>query len=379
MEQAVIVGYARSPFTLARKGQLAGTRSDEIAAQVVRGLVEKLKLDKNDIEDLLMGCAFPEGEQGMNVARLVGFMAGLPLTVSGATVNRFCGSSMQTAHMAAQAAMTGNGSLFIAAGLESMTRVPMGGYNYLPHPKQIETYPQAHVSMGITAENVVKKHNISRREQEEFALASHQRAAAARRAGKFAQEIVPILAADGARVEHDGGIREDASIEAMAVLEPAFLKDGTVTAATSSPVTDGASAVAVCSASYAAAHGLKPLAIIRGMAVAGCAPEVMGLGPVPATAKALARAKLKIGDIDFIELNEAFAGQALGVMREAGFKHEKTNVDGGAIALGHPLGASGARLLGTLTRQLQTGNKQFGLATMCIGGGMGIATVLERA
>ena len=378
MDKAVIVGYARSPFTLARKGQLAGTRPDEIATQLVRGLVSKLKLKVGDIEDLMMGCAFPEAEQGMNVARLVGLMAGLPLSAAGVTVNRFCGSSMQTAHMAAQAALLGNGDLFIAAGVESMTRVPMGGYNYLPHPKQAEEYPQAHISMGMTAENVAKKHNISRKEQEEFALASHQRAAAARKAGRLAKEIIPIAAAEGV-VDQDGGIRDDATLQAMAGLEPVFLEKGSVTAATSSPLTDGASAVAICTASYAAQAGLKPLAIIRGMAVAGCAPEVMGLGPVPATAKALARAALKISDIDLIELNEAFAAQSLGVMREAGFAHDRTNLDGGAIALGHPLGASGARLLATLTRQLHDRDKQFGLATMCIGGGMGIATVLERA
>ncbi len=379
MDKAVIVGYARSPFTVARKGQLAGTRPDEIATQVVRGLVDKLKLNVTDIEDLMMGCAFPEAEQGMNVGRLVGLMAGLPLSVSGTTVNRFCGSSMQTAHMAAQAVQTGNGKLFIAAGVESMTRVPMGGYNYLPHPKQAEEYPQAHISMGMTAENVAKKHSISRKQQEEFALASHQRAAAARKAGRLAKEIIPITGAEGAVVDQDGGIREDASLQAMAELEPVFLQKGSVTAATSSPLTDGAAALAICSASYAQQAGLKPLAIIRSMAVAGCAPEVMGLGPVPATGKALARVGLGIGDIDLIELNEAFAAQSLGVMREAGFAHDKTNLDGGAIAIGHPLGASGARLLATLTRQLHDRDKQFGLATMCIGGGMGIATVLERA
>lgn len=376
MRDVVIAGYARSPFTLAKKGALTKVRPDELAAQVIRGLVAQTGVDPKDIEDLILGCAFPEGEQGMNVARLISFMAGLPKELAATTVNRFCGSSMQSIHMAAGAIQMNAGEAFICAGIESMTRVPMGGYNFLPNPKLAAEYPQAFVSMGVTAENLAKKYKIDRRAQQAMAVESQVKAAAAQKAGKFKQEIVAIV--DGnARIEEDGCIRPGTTEAALDGLEPAFDKKGTVTAGTSSPLTDGASAVLVCSADYAKAHGLKPLARIRSIAVAGCLPEIMGIGPVPATVKALARAGLSIKDIDIIELNEAFAAQALAVVKEAKMPMAKVNLDGGAIALGHPLGATGARITGKLAALLKREKKSLGLATQCIGGGQGIATVLE--
>jgi acetyl-CoA acyltransferase len=376
MRDVVIAGYARSPFTLAKKGALTKVRPDELAAQVIKALVAQTGVDPKDIEDVILGCAFPEGEQGMNVARLISFLAGLPKEAAATTVNRFCGSSMQSIHMAAGAIQMNAGEAFICAGIESMTRVPMGGYNFLPNPKLAAEYPQAFVSMGVTAENLAKKYKIDRKAQQAMAVESQAKAAAAQKAGKFKAEIVPIV--DGnARVEEDGCIRAGTTTETLDGLEPAFDKAGTVTAGTSSPLTDGASAVLVCSADYAKAHGLKPIARIRSIAVAGCAPEIMGIGPVPATAKALARAGLTIKDIDIIELNEAFAAQALAVVKEAKMPMAKVNLDGGAIALGHPLGATGARITGKLAALLKREKKSLGLATQCIGGGQGIATVLE--
>jgi acetyl-CoA acyltransferase len=378
MKEIVIAGYARSPFTFANKGALTRVRPDELAAQVVRGLVERTGIDPDDIEDLLLGCAFPEGEQGLNVARLVGFLAELPQSVAGATVNRFCGSSMQAIHSAAGAIQMGAGEAYLCAGVESMTRVPMAGFNPLPHPGLYERLPQAYIGMGETAENVAAKYGIGRREQEELAVASHARAAAARAEGRFDDEIVPI--ADGeVTVTQDGCIRPETTLEGLADLRPAFLADGTVTAATSSPLTDGASATLVCSADYATAHGLPVLARIRSIAVAGCAPEIMGIGPVLATRKALERAGLAIGDIDLVELNEAFAAQALACARDLELDMERVNLDGGAIALGHPLGATGARITGKAAALLKREGKQFALATQCIGGGQGIATLLEAA
>jgi acetyl-CoA acyltransferase len=376
MRDVVIAGYARSPFTLAKKGALTKVRPDELAAQVIRGLVAQTGVDPKDIEDLILGCAFPEGEQGMNVARLISFMAGLPKEMAATTVNRFCGSSMQSIHMAAGAIQMNAGEAFICAGIESMTRVPMGGYNFLPNPKLAAEYPQAFVSMGVTAENLAKKYKIDRKAQQAMAVESQVKAATAQKAGKFKQEIVAIVEGN-ARIEEDGCIRPGTTEAALDGLEPAFDKKGTVTAGTSSPLTDGASAVLVCSADYAKAHGLKPLARIRSIAVAGCLPEIMGIGPVPATAKALARAGLSIKDIDIIELNEAFAAQALAVVKEAKMPMAKVNLDGGAIALGHPLGATGARITGKLAALLKREKKSLGLATQCIGGGQGIATVLE--
>jgi acetyl-CoA acyltransferase len=377
MKNVVIAGYARSPFTPAKKGELARVRPDEIAAQVVRALVERTGAKSADIEDLIVGCAFPEGEQGFNVARLIGFLAGLPQSVGGTTVNRFCGSSMQAVHMAAGAIQMGAGELFVCAGVESMTRVPMGGFNPLPHPGLFQSYPQAFASMGETAENLAKQYSISRKRQEEFALESQRRAAAAAASGRLDDEIVPITGKAGT-VSRDGCPRADSTLEGLAELKLAFDQNGTVTAGTSSPVTDGAAAVLVCSEEYAAANGLAPMARIRSIAISGCAPETMGIGPVISTRKALLRAGLALDEIDVIELNEAFAAQSLACIDELGLDVAKVNLDGGAIALGHPLGATGARITGKTAALLQREGKRYGLATQCIGGGQGIATILER-
>ncbi|KDM68553.1 thiolase family protein [Acidiphilium sp. JA12-A1] len=376
MPSAVIAAYARSPFALARKGGLSRVRPDEMAAAVVRELVNRSGIAAGDVEDLIVGCAFPEAEQGLNVARLIGLMADLPISVAGATVNRFCGSSMYSIHMAAGAIAMGAGEAFIAAGVESMTRVPMGGFNPMPSPTLFAKMPAAYMGMGDTAENVAKRWQIPREAQEEFALASHIKAAAAQKAGKLAGEIVPI-SLSGAMVSEDGCIRHDASREALAGLKPAFDAEGTVTAGTSSPLTDGASAVLVCSEDYAAKHGLAPLARIRSVAVAGCAPDIMGMGPVAASRKALARAGIEASALDVVELNEAFASQALACIGELGLDPARVNLDGGAIALGHPLGATGARITGKAAQLLQREGGKFALATQCIGGGQGIATVLE--
>jgi len=376
MRNVVIAGYVRSPFTLARKGELARVRPDDLLAQTVRGLVDRTGVDLADVEDLIVGCAFPEGEQGFNVARIAGFLAGLPNSVAGATVNRFCGSSMQAIHIAAGAIQWNAGEAFLCAGVESMTRVPMGGFNPLPNPELFARYPQAYVSMGETAENLARQYALPRKRQEEFALASQQKTAAARAAGRFDDEIVPI-AAKGGTIAADGTPRPDTTLEGLAELKLAFDERGTVTAGTSSPLTDGAAATLVCSEEYATRKGLTPLARIRSFAVSGCAPEVMGLGPVISTRKALDRAGLKLGDIDVIELNEAFAAQSLACIDELGLDPAKINLDGGAIALGHPLGATGARITGKAAAILQREGKRYALATQCIGGGQGIATVLE--
>jgi len=376
MKNVVIAGYVRSPFHFANRGELRRVRPDEMAAQVVTGLVERTRLDTAEVEDVIVGCAMPEGEQGLNVARLIGFLAHLPISVAGTTVNRFCGSSMQAIHMAAGAIQLGAGEAFICAGVESMTRVPIPGFNPMPHPRLAKDYPQAYVSMGITAENVARKYQITRAEQDAFSLESHRKAAAAEAAGKLAAEIVPIKS-NGKAVDKDGCIRADASSEAMAGLKPAFEEGGTVTAGSSSPLTDGAAATLVCTEEYAAKKGLEPLARLRSVAVAGCAPEIMGIGPVAASQKALARAGLAMKDIDIVELNEAFASQALACIRDLGIDIKKLNLDGGAIALGHPLGATGARITGKAAQLLKREGKRYALATQCIGGGQGIATVLE--
>ncbi len=377
-KDVVIAGYARSPFHFAHKGELARVRPDEMAAQVVRGLIEKTGVDPSDIEDLIMGCAFPEGEQGLNVARLVGFLADLPLSVAGTTVNRFCGSSMQAIHMAAGAIQLDAGEVFVCAGVESMTRVPTAGFNPMLHPDLAGRYPQAYISMGETAENLVDKYKIPRERQEALALESHRRATAAREAGNFDDELIPIEQGN-LRVEADGCIRPETSGEALAELKPSFKAGGSVTAGTSSPLTDGATAVLVTSKDYAESHGLKPLARIRSVAVSGCKPEIMGIGPVAAARKALERAGATMNDIDIIELNEAFAVQALACVDELALDLAKVNLDGGAIALGHPLGATGARITGKAAALLQREGKALALATQCIGGGQGIATVLEAA
>ncbi|MCH6589690.1 MAG: thiolase family protein [Proteobacteria bacterium] len=376
MENVVIAGYARSPFTPANKGDLTKVRPDELAAQVIKGLIERTGVNVDDIEDLIVGCAFPEGEQGLNMARLIGFLAELPLSVAGVTVNHFCGSSMQALHIAAGAMRMNAGDVFICAGVESMTRVPIMGFNPLPHPGLYESHPEAYMSMGETAENVAGKYRISRRQQDEFALASHTKAAAAQARGKLSDEIVPIVQ-NGATVDRDGCIRPDTTLDALAGLKPAFDEKGTVTAGTSSPLSDGASAILVCSEEYAEKHGIEPLARVKSIAVAGCAPEIMGIGPVAATKKALQRAGLGAADIDIVELNEAFASQALACIRDLGLDADTVNVDGGAIALGHPLGATGARITGKAAQLLKREGGTYALATQCIGGGQGIATILE--
>jgi len=372
MTRSVICGFLRSPFTLAGKGALARVRPDDMLAQVIKALVEKNKINGADIEDVIVGCAFPEGEQGLNIARQVVFLAGLPVTAAGTTVNRFCGSSMEAVHIAAGKIASGAGELFICAGVESMTRIPMGGFNPSPNARLYASYPQAYDSMGKTAETVAKKYGITRKAQEEFALSSHKKSAAA----NFAEEIVPIVSKNGT-VSSDGTIRADASLEKMATLAPAFDANGTVTAATSSPLTDGAVALIVCSEAYADKNKLPKLAAIKSTSVVGVPPEIMGIGPVEATKKALSRAGLKISDIDIIELNEAFAAQSLAVIQDLGIDTKKLNLEGGAIALGHPLGASGGRIVGKAAQLLKKNNAKYALATMCIGGGQGIATVLE--
>ena len=376
-QSIVIAGYARSPFTPAKKGALTRTRPDDLVAAVVRALVERTGIDPGEIEDLVLGCAFPEGEQGLNMARLVALAADLPLSVGGVTVNRFCGSSMHAIHIAAGQIGIGAGDAFICAGVESMTRVPMGGYNPMPNPALAAKRPGAYVGMGETAENVARRWQITRAAQEALALRSHRRAADAQSAGRLRAEIVPIDTKAG-RVAEDGCVRADTSLDALASLKPAFDAEGSVTAGTSSPLTDGAAAVLVCSEAFAHRHGLEPLARLAGIAVSGCEPDIMGIGPVQASRKALGRAGIDMGKIDVVELNEAFAAQALACIGELGIRDETLNLDGGAIALGHPLGATGARITGKAASLLKREGGRYALATQCIGGGQGIATVLER-
>lgn len=376
MKPVVVAAYFRSPFTPAAKGELARVRPDDLAAQVIRGLIGKSRIKPEDIEDLIVGCAFPEAEQGLNVARLIGFLADLPLTVAGVTVNRFCGSSMQAIHMAAGAIQMNAGEAFICAGVESMTRVPIMGFNPMPNPALYDRYPQAYMSMGETAENVAANYVLNREEQDAFAAQSHVKAARAQAEGRFADEIIPI-ATGGGTVERDGCIRPDSTVEKLADLKPAFDENGMVTAGTSSPLTDGAAAVLVCSEDYAEKAGLEPLARIKGIATSGCQPEIMGIGPVGSSKKALARAAIGVADLDVIELNEAFAAQALASIRDLGLDTAKINLDGGAIALGHPLGATGARITGKAAQVLKREGGRYALATQCIGGGQGIATILE--
>ncbi len=377
MKNVVIAEYCRSPFTLASKGELVSVRPDDLVSQVVKGLMTRTSIDPATLEDLILGCAFPEGEQGFNMARLVVFLSELPLSVSGTTVNRFCGSSMQSIHMAAGAIQMNAGEAFICAGIESMSRVPMMGFNPMPNPDLYKSLPAAFANMGVTAENLAKQYSISREQQELFALDSQKKAAAAQQAGKLSDEIIPIQTAQGETIELDGCLRPETDAESLAGLKPAFDAAGTVTAGTSSPLTDGASATLVCSEEYANSNGLKPLVRIKSIAISGCAPEIMGIGPVLSTQKALQRAGLSMADIDIIELNEAFSAQSLACIEELQIDQSKVNLDGGAIALGHPLGATGARITGKAAALLRREGKQFALATQCIGGGQGIATILE--
>jgi acetyl-CoA acyltransferase len=376
MESVVIAGYARSPFHFAHKGLMAKVRPDDLAAQVIRGLVERTGVNVDDIEDLILGCAFPEGEQGFNMARLVALLAGLPITVAGTTVNRFCGSSMQSIHTAAGAIQMGAGEVFICAGVESMSRVAMGGFNPMPNPVLHETIPGAYMSMGETAENVGREYGISRAEQEEFAVLSQQKASDAQSGGRLDEEIVSIQLGD-IMIETDGCLRPGTTVEDLAGLKLAFDQNGSVTAGTSSPLTDGAAATLVCSEDYARQNGLDPIVRIKSIAVSGCKPETMGLGPIFSSRKALSRAGLKAGDIDVIEINEAFATQSIASIRDLDLDIGKVNVDGGAIAIGHPLGATGARITGKAAQVLKRDGGRYALSTQCIGGGQGIATIME--
>jgi acetyl-CoA acyltransferase len=389
MPQAVIVSAVRTAVGRAKKGTLANTRPDELAAIVLKEAVARAGIDAKDVEDVILGCAMPEGEQGMNIARLSALLAGLPDSTGGVTVNRFCSSGLQTIAMAAQAVMTGMSECVAAGGVESMTMVPMSGNKFSLSPELVDKRPEAYIGMGFTAENVAAKYGVSRQRQDEFALASHRKAAAARKAGKFKDEITPVnVRVDkmkGTAIESkhvpfssDELIREDTTLEGLAGLKPAFNARGSVTAGNSSPLSDGAAALIIMSDEKARKLGLKPLARFVSFAVAGVPPEIMGIGPVEAVPKVLKQAGLKLEDMDVIELNEAFAAQSLAVIDALKLPMEKVNVNGGAIALGHPLGCSGAKLTVTALHELQRTGGKYALITMCIGGGQGAAGIIER-
>ncbi|MYM31287.1 acetyl-CoA C-acyltransferase [Duganella sp. CY15W] len=376
--KAVISGYARSPFHFARKGKLAEVRPDDLGAQVVKGLMQRTGVDPALLDDVILGCAYPESSQGNNLARIVSLLAGFPHAVSAMTINRFCGSSMSAIHIAAANIEAGLGEAYLCVGVESMTMVPQGGFNFSPHP-QLLADSDAYISMGDTAENVARKYEVARADQELLALQSHQKAAAAREAGRLKDEIVAITTANGDVIAEDGCIRPGTTLEALASLKPVFDPEhGVVTAGTSSPLTDGASAVLVTSEAFARQHGLQPTARIVSMAAVGCDPALMGIGPIPATQKALRLAGLTAQDIDVAEINEAFASQALACVRELGIRPEVLNLDGGGMAIGHPLGATGARITGKAASLLARTGGRYALAAQCIGGGQGIATILEK-
>ena len=394
MREAVIVAATRTAVGKAPNGTLRETRPDEMAAAVIAELMKRVPtLKPDEIEDVIIGCAFPEGEQGLNMARVAAMRAGLPHTVPGQTVNRFCSSGLQTIATAAERIMAGFADVIIAGGAESMSLVPMTGNRYSPDPYLAEQYPAVYTSIGITAENVARKYRVGREEQDAFALESHVKAAAAIREGRFKEEIVPLtvvqkefrgdgkphVATKEMLFDTDEGVRFDSSVEALAKLRPAFHVSGTVTAGNSSQTSDGAAATVVMSKEKAQQLGLKPLGLFRAFAVAGVPPDLMGIGPVEAIPKALRLAGLPLDQIDVIELNEAFAAQALAVVNELKLPRERLNVNGGAIALGHPLGCTGAKLTATLLHEMQRRQARFGMVTMCIGGGMGAAAVFERA
>ena len=376
MSSAVIVGFKRSPFTISRKGGLAEVRPEDILSQVINDLVKSSNINKDDIEDIIAGCAYPEGEQGYNIAKIVTFMTGMPEHVAGMTVNRWCGSSMQTIHNAAGAIAMSAGNVFICCGIESMTKVPINGLNYSPHPDLNHSNPNVYLSMGDTAENVAKKYNLSREIQQDFAISSHQKANYAEMNNNFTDEITKIKT-KGLIVEKDGAIRPNTSQEILNSLKLVFDMKGTITAGTASPFTDGASATLICNEEYAKKNNLDILAKIVSTAVQGCPPELMGLGPIGASMKALKRANLTIEDIDVVELNEAFASQSLACIKDLNIDPQKVNIDGGAIALGHPLGATGARITAKAAQILKREKKKYALVTQCIGLGQGIATILE--
>ena len=378
MREVVIVDGVRTPIGKAgrEKGYYKDIRSDDLAVNCVRRLLEKNpKVDPEEIEDLVWGCANPQGEQGLNVGRMIGLLSGLPVEVAGTTVDRQCGSSLQAINFATQELMTGCGEIAIAGGAEHMTHIPMGS-GISPNPKLAEMFPRDMFFMGLTAERLAEMYRITRQQADAFALRSNQRAVAARE--RFKEEIVPVKLPDGAAVDVDQGPRAETTMEKLASLQPSFKPDGQVTAGNSSQISDGAAAVLLMTAERARSLGVKPMAKIRAMAVAGVRPEIMGWGPVPSTHKALERAKLTIKDIDLFEINEAFAAQVLACNTDLKIPEDRLDVNGGAVALGHPLGCSGARLMVTLTHEMRRRGARLGLATMCIGIGQGIATIVEQ-
>lgn len=389
MKEAVIVAYGRSPIGRAFKGALRHTRPDDVAAQVLNGVLEKIpQLDRSLIEDVIMGCAFPEAEQGMNVARVIAQRAGLPDEVPGQTVNRFCASGLQTIANAANAIMTGQQEIVVAGGVESMTMVPMAGNILAPNPYLMENYPESYVTMGLTAENVATRYEVTREMQDQFSVESHLKATRAQAEGKFDEEIIPIQAIrpvlkDGKWESEefvfskDEGIRPNSSLESLGRLRTVFKARGSVTAGNASQMSDGASITVLMSKEKAEELGLKPIAVFKSFAVAGVAPEYMGMGPAAAIPKALKLAELETKDVDLIELNEAFASQSIACINELQLNREKVNVNGGAIALGHPLGCTGSFLTGKLLAELKRRNERTGVVSMCIGGGMGAAAVFE--
>jgi acetyl-CoA acyltransferase len=391
MKEAVIVSVARTAVGKAPRGTLRNTRPDEMAAAAIREVLRRAPaLDRNEVEDVILGCAMPEAEQGNNVARVASLRAGLPVSCSAMTVNRFCSSGLQAIAIASERIMAGFAEVVIAGGTETMSMIPMGGYHFSPNPYLIEHYPDSYLNMGLTAENLARKYHITRQRQDEFALRSHQRALAAIAEGRFKEEIVPLEVVEvnlngkdkpqtrQIRFDTDEGPRADTSLEALAKLKPAFHAHGTVTAGNASQMSDGAAAAVVMSAEKAKALGLEPLARFVSFATAGCLPEEMGVGPVYAIPKALKLAGLKLADMAVIELNEAFAAQALAVIELAELDLERVNVNGGAIALGHPLGCTGAKLTATLLGELKRRSARYGMITMCVGGGMGAAGIFEN-
>ena len=371
MYKSVIAGYSRSPFTMARKGALIDTKPVNLLADVIKNLVSKSNVKKQDIEDIVVGCAFQVGEQCFNIGKLVTFLTNMEVKTSGMTVDRWCGSSMEAIHIATGKIAMGSGKVFICGGVESMTRVNTG-FDPIPYPENEKNNPNVYFSMGITAENVAKKYDISRKDQQAFAISSHQKAYEAQTSGKFKNEIVTI-----GSCETDGNIRPKSNQETLDGLKLAFDQNGTVTAATSSPLTDGAAATLICEENYAKENNLEILGRIVSTAVEGCEANYMGLGPIGASKKALQRANLTIDKIDIVELNEAFASQSLACIKDLKIDQKKVNLDGGALALGHPLGATGARITGKAAELLKRENKKYALSTQCIGLGMGIATIIE--
>ena len=375
---AVIVSAVRTPVGKAPRGALRYTRPDELAAAVMRAAIDRARgLDPSVIEDVIFGCAMPEAEQGLNVARIAALRAGIPISASAATVNRFCASGVESIAIAAERISAGGARAVLAGGTESMSLVPMGGHKIAPNPRLVADYPDVYLSTGLVAENHANDASISREEQDLFALESHQKAVAAIDSGLFAEEILPVTTQDGAAFSTDEGPRRDTSFEALAALKPAFHAKGTVTAGNSSQTSDGAAAVLVMDEGYAKELGLQPLARFLGYATAGVAPERFGTGPVPAVRKLLARLSLPLDRIGLVELNEAFAAQVLACLRELPIDRGRLNVNGGAIALGHPLGCSGARLTTTLLHEMRRRGEHYGLVTLCVGGGMGAAALFE--